>query len=349
MNLSFRQEGVVSENRPKEFLTKDKILSHVSQEQIFEKYSGMQISNEMFCSKLRVDNSPGCRFNYGKTGILYHVDYSLGEYLDCFDYVGKMFQLNFIEAMNHIGADFGLLSSNVIDRVPVVPERCEAVKKASKERVPIVITEREWDDHDEIYWGSIFVSKEIFFYFDSALVEAAWIGDNLFYTYVTSNPCYAYRNIDGLKLYQPLTRDKGKKFRNNSSMALGWRQMMESTSKTLVITKSLKDVMVMYRFGVTAVAPQGEGMLFKESWMEIIREKFDNIYILMDNDSAGMRSMVKYRQAYPYIQCMMYPKELCKDTAEFVEKLDNNQAEVVYQRIEKGLTFKEIISCELTQ
>ena len=343
MELSF--ENLNSENKPRKLLTKDDILNHCSQEELFEKYANQPISNEMFCSSLRDDRNPGCRFHYSKNGVLYHVDYALGEYLDVFGYIGKKYTASFVEVINLIGADYALISNKPIDRIPLVIEASERVKEASKERVPITITEREWGTVDSLYWSNYFIGKDVFEYFDAQCVENAWIGDSLYYMNDKENPCYAYRNLDGMKLYQPKTNNKGNKWRNNSSLALGWRQEMHSDSKTLVITKSLKDIMVLYKFGVTSVSPQGEGMVFKESWMNLLREKFENIYILMDNDMAGMRSMIKYRQAYPFIECLMYPKELGKDTSDVVEKMSVEQASVYYKLINsKYYTFKEIVN-----
>ena len=101
MKLSF--EELKSESSPPDFITKNKILDHVSQEEMFEKYSGETISNEQFCSKLRIDNKPGCNWKYSESGVLYHVDWAKGEWLDVFQASSSLSEivlqeLEFLEA-----------------------------------------------------------------------------------------------------------------------------------------------------------------------------------------------------------------------------------------------------------
>ncbi len=316
MKLSF--EELKSESSPPDFITKDKILEHVSQEEMFEKYSGETISNEQFCSRLRIDNKPGCNWKYSESGVLYHVDWAKGEWLDVFSYVMAMFNISFVDSIKQIGHDYGLINNNSIDRVPIVPKACESVLKESKEKAKISVELREWNKTDAKYWGQYNISSKTLEYFNIAPVRVAWISDRIWYMHTDYDPCYAYWFPDGLKLYRPINAF-GDKWRNSSSLAQGWTQAIESKSKTLIITKSLKDVACLYEMGLTAIAPQSEGKLFNEDWMDILREKFDDIYVLFDNDLAGVAGAKKYRD----IGCLpiIWERKYGKDTSDVVENM----------------------------
>jgi len=343
MKLSFKQPGVISESRPKDYITKETILNHVSQEEMFERYSGEPISNEMFCSKLRIDKSPGCRLHYSRANILYHVDYSKGEYLDVFSYVSSMFNIGFVDTLKHIGHDYGLINNYSIERLPVVPESAEYVKKASKERSKIDFEKRDWSVTDANYWGKYKISSEVLELFNVVPVKNAWINDSIWYTNNISDPCYAYgfRNNQEIKLYKPIGL-KSTKWRNNSDSVQGFEQL-KFKSNYVVITKSLKDVMVLYMMGVEAVAVQSEGQVISKGTMDILKEKYKYIYVIFDNDRSGMRGMVKHVQEYDFVQCMMFPTDLGKDASDIIEVFSDEIVNKIKNKIKEGSSFFGII------
>ncbi len=190
MKLSF--EELKSESSPPDFITKDKILEHVSQEEMFEKYSGETISNEQFCSRLRIDNKPGCNWKYSESGVLYHVDWAKGEWLDVFSYVMAMFNISFIDAIKQIGHDYGLINNNSIDRTPVVPKACERFKEVSKSYAEIQFTRRDWNKFDAEYWSKYHITSDDLHKFNVVPVLTAWINRNIWYMRSPTDPCYAY-------------------------------------------------------------------------------------------------------------------------------------------------------------
>tara|TARA_R110002020_G_scaffold132791_2_gene296451 strand:- start:3723 stop:4781 length:1059 start_codon:yes stop_codon:yes gene_type:complete len=343
MKLSFKKPEVVSENKPIDYITKETILSHCSQEELFERYSGEQISNEMFCSKLRVDNKPGCKFTYSKSNILYHVDYARGQYLDVFDYVSLLFNISFIEALRQIGHDYAIINNNNIERIPVIPEKCDEVKKASKDKAKIVFSNRDWSNVDAEYWGRYKIPSKLLNKFNVVPVQYAWINDVLWYSNNTKDPCYAYgfRNNQEIKLYRPMGL-KYTKWRNNSDSVQGFEQL-DFKSDYIVITKSLKDVIVLNMMGVESVAVQGEGQVISKGTMDILKEKYSKIYVLFDNDKAGKIGMVKHRQEYDFVECIMFPLSLCKDASDIIEKATDEKILSVKKAIKQKGNFKEII------
>lgn len=58
----------------------------------------------------------------------------------------------------------------------------------------------------------------------------------------------------------------------------------------LVITKSLKDVMVLYEYGISAIAPCSENEFVTESQYERIKNKYKRVWLLYDNDRPGLHA-----------------------------------------------------------
>lgn len=56
----------------------------------------------------------------------------------------------------------------------------------------------------------------------------------------------------------------------------------------LVITKSLKDVMCLYEYGITAIAPCSENEFLTDTQYQKVKSKFKHITLLWDNDYAGV-------------------------------------------------------------
>ena len=98
-------------------LTKDYILSNITQEQIFEHYLGIPVEIDRLIkvpSILRIDKNPTASFYYNINGKLRFRDLGGGFWGDCFDLVGYLSQINannkkgFILILEKIAKDFAL-------------------------------------------------------------------------------------------------------------------------------------------------------------------------------------------------------------------------------------------------
>ena len=69
-------------------------------------------------------------------------------------------------------------------------------------------------------------------------------------------------------------------------------------SDYLVITKSLKDVMVLYEYGIPAIAPNSETIFVTEAQYQKLKNRFKRIYLFYDSDYAGITSMNQIRKKY---------------------------------------------------
>ena len=110
----------------------------------------------------------------------------------------------------------------------------------------------------------------------------------------------------------------------------------------LILTKSLKDVMVFHTMGLCAVAPQSEGSSdIPEVIMEDLKLRFRYIIVNFDNDETGKAAAIRYCDKYdlPYtvrIELNNFNPNEVKDISDLVEKSGHLFA--------KGWFFKQLES-----
>ena len=95
-------------------------------------------------------------------------------------------------------------------------------------------------------------------------------------------------------------------------------KMLPKSGEFVVVTKSLKDVMALYEFGIPAIAPNSENLFLTEAQYEKLQTKFQQIYILYDRDLPGVKSANRIRKKFDGLQVLLVPK--VKDFTDYVKK-----------------------------
>mgnify|MGYP003645670435 CR=1 FL=1 len=87
------------------------------------------------------------------------------------------------------------------------------------------------------------------------------------------------------------------------SILEGYTQLPLRGTK-LVITKGLKDVMTLHSAGINAVAVRSENTPISENAYEILKSRFDKLYLWFDADDAGINGARKMSERYniPFLQ-----------------------------------------------
>ena len=80
----------------------------------------------------------------------------------------------------------------------------------------------------------------------------------------------------------------------------GLSQLPDS-GDTLVITKSLKDVMCLDIWGIPAIAPASESCVIPADIADNLNDRFARIYILYDFDRTGISFANKHRKLYGFM------------------------------------------------
>jgi hypothetical protein len=299
-------------------ISKSELLSLVSEEEIFRKYiPGFVSVGKKFKSDLRDDGNPSCCISYVK-GNLYYKDFGTGEGYNVINYVMRKYGLDYHDSMCKIGSDFGIKPS-----IPVVgsPKVFAVNGTAKMERIASVVSVRvrPWNMSDKKYWTQFGINRDLLQFYSVLPVSHVWCNDKLLNTNKTGFPLYAYRFSSGVyKIYSPYGSLKW--FGNCGKEHIQGYHQLPPLGDTLVITKALKDVMVLSVMGYDAVAPQSECMGFTQYAMDSLRGRFKRIVILFDNDKAGMEGAMKLASPYKF-ECIHVPViSGSKDISDFVNK-----------------------------
>ena len=254
-------------------LTKEFILSKVSQELIMSKYMGIPVSvinncietNTLICSPLRVDNHPTFGFAYNKNFKLKARDFNGSFFGDVFDLVAYVLSFktgrhinvsnkaDFYYVLKHIAYTFRKLiyGGEQDEENEILLKQTVAKIKASKPIIEVVT--RSWTNQDRYIWERWGVSLHWLNTHFVCPVEQLYINRYCQpipkYNYKSEDPCYAYvtgldsNGIYNIECYFPLRdRTKGEvKFITNHNGLVGILNLDKPKYDIIIITKSYKD------------------------------------------------------------------------------------------------------------
>lgn len=261
-------------------LTKEFILSKISQVSIFSVYTGIDVdviedcinTGKFISSPFREDLHPSFGFRYNNKGKLKGKDFAGYFHGDCFDaaaYVlSEVVHQNidisnkgwFIFVLRHIAYTFRHIIYGK-DKDPNIEITINEGIKAVKSHKPIIeIVPRVWDDADKRYWNSFgislnYLNTEFVYPVDQYYINRKINPEPKYYYDINrKDPCYAYilgkdsNNIYNIKLYFPKRQKGTVRFITNSNIIEGIITMSRDKYDYIVITKSTKDRISLKQF-----------------------------------------------------------------------------------------------------
>ena len=254
-------------------LTKEFILSKISQVSIFSAYIGVDAeiiehcidTGEFISSPFRVDEHPSFGFRYDNRGKLKAKDFASYFHGDCFDaaalVISEIIHKNvdisnkgwFIFVLKHIAYTF----RNIIygkDKDENIEGIIAEGVNAARNRKPIIeFVPRQWNNYDKNYWGKFhvpisylntnFVYPVDYFYINRKVNPEP----KYYYENDRKDVCYAYmlgqdkRGVYNIKLYFPNRKHGTVRFITNSNCLEGLLNLELSEYDSIIITKSTKD------------------------------------------------------------------------------------------------------------
>ena len=331
-------------------LTRDNVLKKINEYKVYAYYIGKDFSiNRAIESPLRKDSHPSFSIYYNKNKRLKYKDHATGDSGDVFNFIQAMFNCSFYEALIKINIDFNLnLNFNEVynnksfqTHKGFISKKVVKYKKSSF----ISIKVRKWNKQDASYWLSYNINSRILKLYNVFPLERVYLNDTMYYYNNTNNPCYCYIFYKDdnytYKIYKPLERNKTKKWLSNVNRTVlqGYSQLPEK-DEILIITKALKDVMVLYSLGYSSIAMQNEISTIKDSVMEEFKSRFKRIYILQDFDLAGIKGTNKFRKLYPFvkyifIQNLKTKNNGLKDISDYIKEKGIEQTKLLLNKLLK--------------
>jgi hypothetical protein len=324
-------------NLNKELVTKELILTHIQDVDIYRYYTECEvILKKAIKSPFGDDDKPSFSYFPGDTGEICFNDFRLGSG-DCIKFVQIMFGLNFFEALSKIVIDFNLTfyfnykdinnktikkyNPNDYDKRNLILENASNFKLGKRKR--------DWTAYDLSFWYQFGIDLNTLKKYRVQPIK---------YIFLNGHPIaadkYAYcfieekDNEQTIKIYQPFNTKYKWLNNHDSSVWQGWEQLPK-TGEELIITKSLKDVMSLKcLLDIPSVSLQAEGTKPKDSVIQELKDRFKKIYILYDNDydkkeNWGQIFAKELSQSYDFINLCIPDYLKSKDFSDLVKNVDD--------------------------
>lgn len=298
-------------------ITEEDILSKTTEYDIYSYYIGKKIQiGVKFNSPLRKDNNPSFGlFISKKTNRLLFKDLATGISGNCFKFVKLYLMLtSYKEALHRIYTD--LISNNIKPST----KGLDVKYNYKSTRTNIQIKRKNISNTDKEYFDKYNISVSTLKKFNVYPIYCFWVNGKLKpYKYSNISPMYAYSIYNKFKIYRPFGKENSKWFSNTNRYDIQGLQQLVKKGHTLIITKSLKDVMVLHELGYNSIAPMNENTLIPENIMSDLKSRFERIILLYDNDLAGILGMLKMKNKYK-LTCRFIPiyYKNIKDISDFI-------------------------------
>lgn len=258
----------------------EKVNDLYSDFDIAHKYLGITCVPEVINSPLRQDNNPSLGlFINNRTNSLWFKDFGSGEKGSLYDLLAKMWNVSKDKVYERI----------LKDMPAPAPMRKHGVKVYRKSAGKVEVRVREWRDYDIAYWDSYGISLPWLKFGEIYPISHIILTKNG-HSYPIPAEKYAYVYVerkDGIvsfKIYQPYSKEYKWMSKHDSSVWDLWTKIPEKGDK-LIITSSRKDALAIWsNTGIPALSLQGEGYIPKEHVVQQLKDRYNKVYVLYDND-----------------------------------------------------------------
>lgn len=178
---------------------------------------------------------------------------------------------------------------------------------------------RNWNSLDAKYWTSFGIGSKVLAKYNVMPLESYVFQNDQRKSVVKHHYIYGYFREDGLiyKIYQPkMVSSKFVKIRNY----IQGSDQLKYAKPNLVIHSSLKDLMSFEQLGfktMECVAPDSENTMIPDDMMWKLMDKYQTVITIFDNDEAGRKAVLKYKERYGVNG---FTLDLEKDIADSVSK-----------------------------
>lgn len=220
-------------------------------------------------------------------------DQGLGLHGDIFDLVKHICGFeNRRKAMYQVMIDAGIIPGTTYKPVPSQANKksvgCSSITIMSK---PFSLTERR-------YWERINVSEDLLKDYDVHSVKMFWLYADQNFPQYPKGMGFAYKIWDKYQIYQPFA-DKRHKWKTDwTDVCVPGFLQLKYNSPLLIITKSMKDVIVLRSFGYEAIAPRGENILLPSECIQMMKRKYERILVLFDNDGKHKGNEYEFNKIF---------------------------------------------------
>lgn len=292
-------------------ITLDWILSKVTEYDIYAKYIGEFKVGMIYNSPFRKDKNPSFGIFYSKrTNQLLFKDHGTGE-------CGNV--IKFVQLYTGI-TNYPDILKDIVNRLNISNStKLTTTQYKLPTETVIGIVRQNFTETDKKYWSQFNIDINTLKKFNVFSIKYYLCNGVVKGIYKDTNPMYAYKVYNNFKIYRPLG-DKYTKWRNNLTEydIQGYEQLPQK-GDTLIITKSMKDVMCLYKMGIPAISPSSESTFIPDKCLEELKTRFKRILILFDRDVAGIKYLRKINKKTGLEPLLINKKFNAKDVSDAIK------------------------------
>jgi hypothetical protein len=312
--------------KPKNNVRLAEILKNLNEMDILSRYLGISKLPCVISSPLRKDSNPSFGI-YTKDGV--HIkwrDFSTREGGSIFELLTKYWNCDLNEVVSRILTDFP-------DSISASRTKNTSYRQ-SESRLECKV--RSWQKHDIEYWESYGVPLKWLKYAEVYPISHKIVlqGDK---KYIFGAEKYAYAFVERkegkvtLKIYQPFADPRNKWYNKHDKSVISLWTKIPQKGERIVICSSLKDALCLWaNTGIPAIAVQGEGYPISETAVKELTSRFNKVFILFDNDEAGVADSLKLSAETGFLNLTLPPFKEGKDASDLYKAVGKQR-------------FKEII------
>lgn len=265
----------------------DDILSKTTEVEILHYYLGITSIPTVINSPFRKDNRPSFGFYSMDGKTIFYRDFSTDDRGNLYTFLSKYWgNIPYNKVLEKIYSDIpNFKNSNLSYKSISITSENHLFSNTD-----LQCKVREWKMHDIEYWNQYGINLEWLKFAEIyPISHKIIIKDGKKYIFPADKYAYAYveRKDDKvtLKIYQPYNT-QGFKWsnKNNASVWDLWSKLPKE-GKNLIITSSKKDALCIWaNTGIPACSLQAESCMPKPKIIEELKERFQNIFVLYDND-----------------------------------------------------------------
>jgi hypothetical protein len=302
------------------YVTTKDILDNVSDIEIY-RLIGIKdddIGRHVISPLRKDDKRPSFVIRPSGSGRLNWKDYGTGDYGGAIDLYMRLYpHMTYDDILTSIWNNTSHTDARIIRNV-----------LSHKTRFPeIKVILRKPDIRDIEFWQQYGITPDVLKTYRVHPISTFWLDRDIYPS--NDQLVYGYDLISEWKIYRPFAKEM--RFASGGSSLQGLHQLPDSGEK-LIIQKSYKDVMLMYRMGLPSVAPQAESIMITLDQHRMLSERFKEIYIWGDSDDAGRKFIHKHNDLYGY-RVLMNDDNMTKDATDHVKKFGYNSAENMLKRL----------------
>lgn len=265
-----------------------------------------------FSSDLRHDKIPSCSIYRSGDKYVYY-DFRDRLRLDLFGYLMLKFNKSFPDVLKMING------SIEYQEVPKV----EIPKVTSKTEIKVKV--RRYNQIDRDFWRTYGITVNTLAEYKVLPITYYWINDYMFRCLTQS---YAFEHDNRFKIYRPFDLEN-KWYSNLTRDDYSGYNQLNWLGEKLIITSSLKDVMVFRELGYDAISSQSEVPDIDSSFIEKLKKRFTNIFINYDNDETGILNSEKLTEKYGFPRFFVPGK----DISDFVRDNSLKEAQKLIKQV----------------